>query len=77
MVAGVSSRTGQVALFPVEGVSRRGPGHALSQLLLTEEQIVLGKAVRLKIATSRIAQVKILAMDLSYLSPTSMLLVIF
>ena len=75
MVAGVSSRTGLVALLPVEEASRRGPGHALSQNLLTAEQTALGKAVRLKIATSRIAQVKILAMDLSNLSPTSILVI--
>ena len=58
MVDGVSSEIGQSALLRVEEEPRPGPELALTQLLLALEQIVLGKALRLKNAILGTAQVK-------------------
>ena len=58
MVDGVSSEIGQSALLGVEEEPRPGPELALTQPLLALEQIVLGKALRLKNAILGTAQVK-------------------
>ena len=54
----MSSEIGQSALLCVEEEPRPGPELALTQPLLPLEQIVLGKALRLKNAILGTAQVK-------------------